>query len=108
MRLSKRLSSHDHILELPGILPVDVLGKQDRAALKRSPIRIVPRHRAEIRQLHVKAPAKVEIVGLDNASLWIFQGPNHSGENRRGPLKPGGVLIGREPPRLLDRKLRAV
>ena len=75
---------------------------------ERRPVGVDADDRAEIGRLHLEAAAEVHLVGLDDAGVRVLERPDHAGQNRRGHLHAGRVLIGRERPRLLDRELRAV
>ena len=83
-------------------------GNRPGRSVERRPVGVVADHRAEIGHLHLEAAAEIHLVGLDDAGLRVLQRPDHAGEHRRGHLQAGGVLVGRELARLLDRELRAV
>src|SRR6476661_9863758 len=89
-------SANDDVLELPGVVVVDVLGKQHFAIVEWGPARVFADHRAEIRTLHLKAAAEVDFVGLHDSGLRIFERPHHSGQYRAGDLQAGRVLIRRD------------
>ena len=101
-------SVHQHVAELPRISAVDHFRKQVISTAKRRPIGIVPDHRPKIRPLNREAAAEVHLIRLDDAAIGIFQHPYDAGEHRRSHLQTGGVLIGRELSRVLDRKLGPV
>ena len=96
------------LLNCQGSVSSRVSGNSTPRPNERRPIRVLADHRPQIGPLDRKATAEVHLVGFDDAGVGIFQHPHDAGENRGGHLQAGGVLVGGEPPRLLDRKLRAV
>src|SRR5579885_1314068 len=96
------LLTHDHILELPWVYCVDVLGEEGGTALKRSPVRILPNDRPKIAPLHLATAAEVECLRLDDSRSWILKCPDHASEHRGRHLKPSGILIRRNGPRLFN------
>src|SRR5262249_56646590 len=82
--LEARRSAYQHVLELPGIASIDVLGEQLAAADQRRPVGVVPDHRAEIGPLDVEAAAEIHLVGLHDAPVGIFQHTDASGGHRPG------------------------
>ncbi len=62
-------STDEDVLELPGILGVDVFREEARTAIERGPVGVVTFDRAEIGQLHFEAALVVDLVGLDDAGL---------------------------------------
>src|ERR1700712_4640278 len=89
------LSTDENVLELPGILGVDVLREETRATVERGPVGVVTFDRAEVGHLDFEAALVVDLVGFDDASLRVLQSPDHAGEDGRGYLQAGGILIRR-------------
>src|SRR5947209_7121137 len=57
-------STHQHVLELPRIIAVQIFRKQPRPADERRPVGVLAEHVAEIRHLDVQAAAKIHLVGF--------------------------------------------
>ena len=74
--------SNQHVAELPGIGFVDVFREQAWTTGQRRPGGVVAFHRAEIGRLHFQAAFVINLVGLDDAGIRIFQCPHHAGQNR--------------------------
>src|SRR5579863_5207061 len=66
-----------HVLELPRIALVDVLGKQPLALVQRRPVGVLPDHRPEVRHADLEVAAEIQLVGLDDALVGILHGPYH-------------------------------
>src|SRR5450432_3169484 len=60
-------SSDAEVLELPGIVGIDVLREEDAAILQRRPIAIGTDDAPEIRQADLEHALEIHLVGLDDA-----------------------------------------
>src|SRR6056297_3471746 len=102
------LSAHENVAELPGIVVIDILRIEPGMAVEWRPVRVGAYHRTEIRALDLEAAPVIHFVRLEDSGLRVFQRPDHAGYHGGSHLQPGGVLVGRDSARLLDRELRAV
>src|SRR5665213_135247 len=96
------------VLELPRIALVDVLGKEAFAIGERGPVGVGADHVAPVGLADLDVAPEIDLVRLDQAAIGILHGPYHAREARRGDLQAGGIVEGRQGPRLLDGQLRAV
>src|SRR5690349_25075985 len=76
--------SHDaNVFELPGIVAVEILGKEPPAILQRRPVAPYADDIAEIGTADLEHPREIQFLRLDNAALRVLDRPDDSGENRR-------------------------
>ncbi len=76
-RCARLLPDDADVLELPGIVLVDVLGEQPPAIVQRGPVGVLADHRAEIRHADLEVAAEVHLVRLDDAAVRILDRPDH-------------------------------
>src|SRR5262249_31141447 len=60
---------HQHVLELPRIAGVEVLGEQHTAAHERGPVGVLSDHWSEVRALDLEAAMEIHLVGLNDAAI---------------------------------------
>src|SRR6266853_1079570 len=98
-RISSRLSHHADILELPGIVAVEVFRKQALAVVQRRPVAIDADDLAKIGMADLQDALKIDLVRLDDAALRMLDRPDHAGQHGRGDLQRGRVVVRRHAPR---------
>src|SRR5712671_1314860 len=85
-RISSRLSHHADVLELPGIVAVEVFRKQALAVVQWRPVAVHADHLAQIRLADLQDALKIDLVRLDDAALRMLDRPDDAGQHRRGDL----------------------
>src|SRR3954454_9733836 len=75
-------SHHADILELPGIVAVEILRKQPFAIVQRGPVAIDSNDIAEIGPADVENPGEIHLVRLDDAAVWVLYSPDYPGQHR--------------------------
>src|SRR5260221_346997 len=108
MRRRRDSSNDAEVLELPRIVGVEIFREQVPAVAQRRPVAIGADNLAEIGPHDFHAALEIHVVGLDDTGASVFDGPHHTGEHGRCDLQARCIVVGDEPPRLLDRQLRAV
>src|SRR5579872_7526592 len=101
-------SDHPDVLELPGIVAVEVFREQALAVEQWGPVAANADNLAEIGPCDFKDAFEVHFVGFDNALARMLDRPNNAGQHRRCYLERGRVVVRRHPTRFVDRELRAV
>lgn len=75
--------SHDDVLELPGIVQINVFWKQALPpVVQRSPVGVGADQPAEIGILDRQDAIVIEFVRVDDSPARILHGPDHAGEYR--------------------------
>src|SRR5690349_16534800 len=101
--------SHDaDVFELPGIVAVEILGKEPPAILQRRPVAPYADDIAEIGPANFEHALEIQFLRLDNTALRVLDRPDDSGENRRGDLQRGRIVVRRDAARLGERQPRAI
>src|SRR5207245_6283249 len=89
---TSRLPDHPDVLELPGVVPVDVLGEQPLALVQRRPVGVLPDHRTEVRRADLEVAPEVHLVRLDDPEIRILHRPHHPRVNGAAHLQTRCVL----------------
>src|SRR5262249_59936561 len=80
--------SHDaDVLELPGVVAIEILGKQPPAILQGRPVAPYADDIAEIRPADLEDALEVQFLRLDDAARRVVDRPNDAGKHRRRDLQ---------------------
>src|SRR5262249_21345468 len=97
-------SDDTDILELPGIVAVEVLCEQPLAVFEGCPIAKNSNDLTEVGAGDGENTLEIDLLGLDDALPRMLQRPYDPGQHRRGDLERGGVVVWRRAPRLGNRQ----
>ena len=99
----------EDVLELPGVLEVEVLLRQFVAEVfERVPVGVVASHWLDVGPLHLKAPPEVDLVALYQSRLGVLDRPDHACQNSRADLQRCRILVLHQLAGVFDAQLRPV